>query len=82
MGLIPERDEIIHFVHGVGGAETVYGGTLDSISIGDLRLGPTRVDIGRMGYGFGIDAILGMDILDSTGAVIDLPARVIRFNRS
>jgi predicted aspartyl protease len=79
LGLLPGPDETLQVVHGVGGVETVYSGILDSLSIGDLHVGPIRVDVGRMGYGFGIDAVLGMDFLDRAGAVIDLPARQVRF---
>lgn len=79
LGLVPDPDDIIQVVHGVGGDETVYSGTLDSLSVGDLHVDGVQIDIGRMGYGFGIDGILGMDFLERAGAIIDLPARVVRF---
>jgi hypothetical protein len=80
LGLLPSMDEILQVVRGVGGVETVYSGTLDKLSIGDFCIHYLPVDIGRMGYGFGINAILGMDFLLRSGAVIDLPARMVRFS--
>jgi len=79
LGLLPGPDDVLQLVRGVGGVETVYPGVLDALIIDDFQVTHLPVDIGTMGYGFGINAILGMDFLIRTGAIIDLPARLLRF---
>ena len=68
----PEPEDTLGSVRGVGGSEFVYIKQVDLLSIGDLEVESFKIDIGEMNYGFDIDAIIGMDFLQKTGAIIDL----------
>src|SRR5690554_6576872 len=72
IGIKPEPDDILGRVRGVGGSEFVYIKQIDLLSIGNLIVENLKIDIGEMDYGFDIDAIIGMDFLQKTGAIIDL----------
>jgi len=68
----PEPEDPLGSVRGTCGSEFVYIKQVDLLSIGDLEVENFKIDIGEMNYGFGIDAIIGMDFLQKTGAIIDL----------
>lgn len=77
IGIKLEPEDTIGSVRGVGGSEFVYIKNIDSLSIGNLKVEDFKIDIGEMDYGFDIDAIIGMDFLQRTGAVIDLDESTI-----
>lgn len=60
-------------MRGVGGVELVVARHIDRLEVGRLRVGPFRVQVGAMDYGFPIDGLIGTDFLTATGAVIDFP---------
>lgn len=72
IGITIENDDIIETISGVGGSEFVYKKSVDSITLGDLKLDNFRIEVGVMDYGFEINGILGIDFLKKVGAVIDL----------
>jgi len=72
IGIKPEPEDILGSVRGIGGSEFVYIKRVDLLSIGDLIVDDFKIDVGEMDYGFDIDAIIGMDFLQKTGAIIDL----------
>ncbi len=72
IGIKPEPEDILGSIRGVGGSEFVYMKQVDLLSIGDLIVENFKIDVGEMDYGFDIDAIIGMDFLQKTGAIIDL----------
>lgn len=72
IGIIPEEDDTIYRVRGVGGSEFVYSKTLDEISIDSLIVNEFETEIGAMNYGFELDGIIGLDFLLKTKAIIDL----------
>ncbi len=72
IGIKPEPEDTIGNIIGVGGSEFVYIKRVDLLSIGDLIVEGFKIDVGEMNYGFAIDAIIGMDFLQKTGAIIDL----------
>jgi len=78
IGIKPEPEDILGSVRGVGGSEFVYIKLVDLLSIGDLIVEDFKIDVGEMDYGFDIDAIIGMDFLKKTGAIIDLHNYSIR----
>jgi hypothetical protein len=78
ISLLPEPQDAIRRVWGVGGAEFVFAKRVDSLVAGDLRVNDFEVEIGAMGYGFEVEGILGMDFLTQTGALIDLACLEVR----
>lgn len=72
LGIKLEPDDPIHRIVGVGGGEFVYCKRLPWVSMGSCRALDVPVEIGAMAYGFRIDGILGMDVMQQVGLVIDL----------
>lgn len=72
LGLIPELNDPIRHIRGVGGSEFVFSKQLDSLSVGDLALTRFTIQLGAMDYGFPIQGLIGLDFLVQSGAVIDL----------
>ena len=72
IGLIPEPEDALLTVRGVGGAEVVFTRVVDRVQVGRQAVEQFEVEIGGMDYGFEINGILGMDFLTRTGAIINL----------
>jgi len=72
IGLIPEPEDALLTVRGVGGAEVVFTRMVDRVQVGRRAVEQFEVEIGGMDYGFEINGILGMDFLTRTGAIINL----------
>ncbi len=72
LGLIPEPNDPIRRVRGVGGSEFVFSKRLDSLVLGELALSSFPIQIGAMDYGFPVQGLIGLDFLMQAGAVIDL----------
>lgn len=79
IGIQPQLDDTLYLVRGVGGLETVYARRIPSLTIDQVMLRDVEVEIGGMAYGFPIDGILGMDVLTTAGALIDLQRLSIEF---
>ena len=77
--LIPEPEDMLLTVRGVGGAEVVFTRVVDRIQVGPQAVEQFEVEVGGMDYGFEINGILGMDFLTRTGANIDLHQLQIKF---
>jgi predicted aspartyl protease len=71
--LVPEPDDNLHAIRGVGGSEVVFFRRIDRLQIGSERgLDGFEIEVGGMDYGFEINGILGMDFLMGVGAIINL----------
>jgi predicted aspartyl protease len=79
VGLIPEPEDTLLTVRGVGGAEVVFTRVVDRVQVGHRAVKQFGVEIGGMDYGFEINGILGMDFLTRTGAIINLHQLQIEF---
>lgn len=72
-GLVPEPDDVLHTIRGVGGAEVVFMRRVDRLQFGSQQgLDDFEIEVGGMDYGFEINGILGTDFLMDTGAIINL----------
>lgn len=58
-------------MRGIGGVESVYEKNVESIILDTATLKNFKVDVGAMQYGFEIDAIVGMDILEQAKAILN-----------
>jgi hypothetical protein len=82
IGILPEPEDILHTIFGVGGSEVVFTRKVDELKAGAYSLKQFEIEIGGMDYGFDIHGILGMDFLISAGARIDLEKLEITFTKS
>lgn len=64
-------NDTLHRIRGVGGTEFVYEKVIDSIQLGNVEVCNFKIQIGAMNYGFGINAILGMNFLKAGELLID-----------
>jgi predicted aspartyl protease len=79
VGLIPEPEDTLLTVRGVGGAEVVFTRMVDRLQVGRQAVERFEIEIGGMDYSFEINGILGMDFLTRTGAIINLHKLQLEF---
>lgn len=79
-GIIPEADDRIHNIYGVGGVESVFMRNLDSLKVGGATIDRFSIDVGGMDYARDINGILGMDFLLRAGAMINLRKMTLEFD--
>jgi predicted aspartyl protease len=79
VALIPEAEDILHTVRGVGGSEAVFTRRVDRLCVDNQVVENFEVEIGGMEYGFAIHGILGMDYLAQVGAIINLHTLALEF---
>ena len=72
IGLVPEPEDTLYTIRGVGGTEVVFTRQVDYLQIDHQRLTQFQIEVGGMDYGFEINGILGMDGLRQAGAIINL----------
>ena len=70
--LLPEPEDPIHTITGVGGSEFVVEKKVEQIKIMSLELTDFPIEIGTMDYDFEIHGIIGFNFLIRTKAIIDL----------
>lgn len=71
VGMVPEEDDLVDIIRGVGGIEYVYTKSLDSITVDGTTLNNFQIEIGNMDYGLEIDGILGFNFMRQAGVVIN-----------
>lgn len=71
IGVVPEENDIVDTIRGVGGVEYVYVKNFDLIQLSEIRQKDFQVEIGNMDYGLEMDGILGFDFITSAKLVID-----------
>jgi hypothetical protein len=81
IGVIPMPEDVLHLIRGVGGTEVVFQRKIDALKIGAFCLPNFEIEVGGMDYGFEIDAILGMDFLLCSKAIINLKEMRIQFSQ-
>jgi predicted aspartyl protease len=79
IGVMPEPDDVLYTVRGVGGAEVVFARSVERLQVGPQAVRDFEIEIGGLDYGFSLNGILGMDFLLQTGAVIDLKTLALDF---
>jgi predicted aspartyl protease len=72
IGVVPELDDVLHVVRGLGGTEVVFSRRVDRLQVGPQAIEQFEIEVGGTDEVFDINGILGMDFLLQTGAVIDL----------
>lgn len=82
IGIVPQPEDTLHTIFGVGGSEVVFTRTVDELKVGRFSIKQFEIEIGGMDYGFDIQGILGMDFLITAGAKINLEKLEIEFSKS
>lgn len=72
VGVVPEPQDALRRIRGVGGTEFVFTKVMERLTVGELALENVMIEVGAMDYGFPVDGILGLDYLVGAGAVLDL----------
>ena len=70
--IVPEPQDILHVVRGVGGAEVVFSRRVDRLQVGPRAVEDFEIEVGGIDDAFDIKGILGMDFLLRTGTIINL----------
>jgi hypothetical protein len=82
VGIVPELDDVLHIVRGVGGAEVVFSRRVDGLQVGPQAVDWFKIEVGGLDDVFDIDGILGMDFLLQAGAIINLDTLEIDFSHA
>ncbi|GAE33006.1 retropepsin-like aspartic protease [Alkalihalobacillus hemicellulosilyticus] len=80
IGIVAEENDMIYRISGVGGSEFVYSKTVDSVRIGDMQTESFALEIGAMNYGFDLDGIIGLDLLQQLKAIINIDELSLQSN--
>ena len=72
IGIVPELDDTLYTIRGVGGTEAVFTRRVDRLQVEQRAIPDFEIEVGAMNYGFDINGILGMDFLTRAGAIINL----------
>lgn len=78
-GVVPDHNDAIHRMAGIGGYEYVIQKRIDGLKLDDMLIKNVDIQLGDMDYGFEINGILGFDILSKMGATINLSSHTISF---
>jgi len=80
IGIVAEENDMIYRISGVGGSEFVYSKTVDSVRIGDMQTEHFALEIGAMNYGFDLDGIIGLDLLQQLRVIINIDELTLESN--
>ncbi|QQK80741.1 clan AA aspartic protease [Salicibibacter cibi] len=72
IGVVAEENDMIYRICGVGGSEFVYSKTVDKVRVGNMKTEDFELGIGAMNYGFNLDGIIGLDLLQRLKAIINI----------
>jgi hypothetical protein len=67
-------------LHGVGGTQDAFAQTVSSVRIGEFEARDFEIEFRDLKDDFGFEAVVGSDLLDKLGAVIDYGKREINFS--
>jgi hypothetical protein len=71
----------LDYILGVGGRQEVISQPVPKVSIGEIELPNFEIQFCDLWDQFQFEAIIGCDLLEKLGAVIDYPRREITFTR-
>ena len=77
IGIVPEGNDVVDTIRGVGGIEYVYTKTLDGVKLDGKFVPGFQVEIGSMEYGLEMDGIIGYDFMMAAGLVIDVRRKTV-----
>lgn len=72
LGIVPEPNDALRRVVGVGGSEFVLAKKIEWIALGEIVVREFPIQVGAMDYGFRIQGLLGTDFFLRAGIILDL----------
>lgn len=81
IGVVPEPQDPIRTLRGVGGMEVVFVKRVDYIQVDRRKFKNFEIELSPLEYGLAINGILGLDFLTATRAIVDLKHLELRFGR-
>ncbi len=72
IGIVPEPEDILHVVRGLGGAEVVFSRRVDSLQVGSCAVEQFEIEVGGIDRAFDINGVLGLDFLLQARAILNL----------
>lgn len=82
IGIIPEENDMIYRIKGVGGSEFVYSKTVDTVRFGGYVVHNFPLEVGDMNYRFDLDGIIGLDLLQQIKAIINLDLLTLQYSKN
>lgn len=79
IGLVPQPNDTLRTLQGIGGTEVVFTRQVERLTVGEQGVDVFEIEVGGLDYGFAINGILGMDFLTRTAAILDLGTFELRF---
>jgi hypothetical protein len=55
LGIVPEMEDIVYTVRGVGGSEAVFTRRIDQVAVETQALTNFEIEVGSMNYGFDLN---------------------------
>ncbi|RDW18217.1 hypothetical protein CWR48_11565 [Oceanobacillus arenosus] len=80
IGIVAEENDMIYRNSGVGRSEIVYSKTVDYVKVGGMETKDFTLEIGAMNYGFAIDGIIGLDLLQQLKTIINIEELTLKSN--
>lgn len=77
IGVVPEENDVVDTIRGVGGVEYVYTKYMDAIKFDGISVEQFQVEIGSMDYGIEIEGIIGFDFMRAAGLIIDTKSMIV-----
>ncbi|RHW38373.1 hypothetical protein D1B33_05685 [Lysinibacillus yapensis] len=81
IGIMPEDKDIIYRISGVGGTELVYSKLIDYIKMESIKVENFSIEISAMDYGFELDAIIGLNLLQCMKAKINIDKLLLQWHQ-
>lgn len=80
IGIVAGENDMIYRISGIRGSEFVYSKTVDLVKIGNMQTKDFALEIGAMNYGFDLEGIIGLDLLQQLKAVINTDKLTLKSN--
>ncbi len=77
LGVFATANDEINVMYGIGGEDYSFRKIVDEIQFASFNSQEFAIDFGELDGGFGINGIIGLDILLSGNFIIDLDSMVI-----
>ncbi|CAI3543081.1 MULTISPECIES: retroviral-like aspartic protease family protein [Clostridium] len=71
--------ETVQEAYGIGGSEKILNKQFSDLQINEFTLNNISISVGDMDYGLNIDMLLGLDLLKSLNAIVNLDTMQLEF---
>ena len=71
--------DTVQEAYGIGGSEKILNKQFSDLQINEFTLNNISISVGDMDYGLNIDMLLGLDLLKSLNAIVNLDTMQLEF---